>query len=50
MRIAVSAGHNVYINNLFDPGAVNNPHVESDITKETARLVIPMLRAQGMKL
>lgn len=47
MRIAVSAGHNVYINNIFDPGAVKNPYVEADITKETVAILIPTLRAQG---
>lgn len=47
MKIAVSAGHNVYINRNFDPGAVRYPHVEADITKETVEMLIPLLKAQG---
>ncbi|NLY45504.1 MAG: N-acetylmuramoyl-L-alanine amidase [Tissierella sp.] len=47
MRIAVSSGHNVYINNVFDPGAVGNGKRESDINKETVGLLISLLRSQG---
>ena len=47
MRIAVSAGHNVYVNGIFDPGATRNPYIEAEITKETVSILIPMLRAQG---
>lgn len=47
MRIAVSAGHNIYINNIFDPGATRNPYVEADITKETVKILIPLLKSQG---
>lgn len=47
MRIALSAGHNVYINNNFDPGAVGNGSREADITKETVKYLIPLLKAQG---
>lgn len=47
MRIAVSAGHNVYIGKYFDPGATNNPYIEAEINKETVEILIPILRAQG---
>ena len=47
MRIAISAGHNVYIDNVFDPGAVRYPYVEADLNKETVKLLIPMLERQG---
>lgn len=47
MRIAIAAGHNVYVNNVFDPGAVGNGKRESDITKETVRLLILLLKSQG---
>lgn len=47
MRIAVSAGHNVYVGKYFDPGAVCNPYVEAEINKETVALLIPLLKAQG---
>ncbi|WP_312908000.1 N-acetylmuramoyl-L-alanine amidase [Tissierella praeacuta] len=47
MRIAVSAGHNVYVGKYFDPGAVCNPYVEADINKETVALLIPLLKSQG---
>lgn len=47
MRIALSAGHNVYINNYFDCGAVGNGKREADITKETVKYLIPLLKAQG---
>lgn len=47
MRIALSAGHNVYVNNIFDPGAVGNGKRESVINKETVALLIPILRSQG---
>lgn len=50
MRITTTAGHNVYVNGLFDPGAVKNPHVEADITKETVATLIPLLQAQGHKV
>lgn len=47
MRIALSAGHNVYVGKYFDCGACRNPYVEADITKETVRRLIPLLQAQG---
>lgn len=47
MRIAVSAGHNVYINNNFDCGSVGSGLREADITKKTVRLLIPMLQKLG---
>lgn len=47
VRIAVSAGHNVYVNGIFDPGAVGNGKREADITKETVKHLIPLLKAQG---
>lgn len=47
MRIAVTAGHNVYINNIFDPGAIGKGKGESDINKETVALLIPVLKSQG---
>lgn len=50
MRICVSAGHNVYINNSFDCGAVGNGKRESDITRETVSLLIPLLERQGHKV
>lgn len=45
--INVSAGHNVYIGKNFDPGAVCEPYVEADITKETVKILIPILESQG---
>ena len=47
MRIAVSAGNNVYNGKDFDCGSVGNGKRECDITKETVKLLIPMLKAQG---
>lgn len=47
MRIALTAGHNVYIGKYFDPGAVNPPLTEADIVKETVALLIPLLERQG---
>ena len=47
MRIALSAGHNVYIKNVFDPGAVANGKREADINKETLAILIPLLKYQG---
>lgn len=47
MIIALSAGHNVYIGNNFDCGAIENGKRESDITKETVKYLIPLLKAQG---
>lgn len=47
MRIALSAGHNIYINNIFDVGAVGNGKREADITKETVKILIPLLEKQG---
>ena len=47
MRIAISAGHNVYNGKYFDCGAVCYPYVEADITKETVKKLIPGLKAQG---
>jgi len=47
MKIALSAGHNVYINNNFDCGAVGNGRRESDITKETVNYLMQLLKAQG---
>lgn len=47
MRIALSAGHNVYINKTFDPGAVGNGKREADINRETLAILIPILKYQG---
>lgn len=47
MRITVTAGHNVYVNGIFDPGAVKNPYVEADIVKETVAKLISLLKEQG---
>ncbi len=47
MRIAVSAGHNVYNGNYFDCGSIGSGKRECDITRETVKLLIPMLKAQG---
>lgn len=47
MRIALSAGHNVYVGKYFDPGATNPPYVEADINKETVQILIELLKAQG---
>lgn len=47
MKIAVSAGHNVYIGMNFDPGAISYPYVEANINRETVALLIPLLKAQG---
>lgn len=46
MRIAVSAGHNVFINNNFDVGAVANGKREADITRETVKYLKELLRKQ----
>lgn len=50
MKIAVSAGHNVYINKVFDPGAVGNGKRESDINKKTVAALIPLLKSQGHRV
>ena len=47
MRIALSAGHNVYNGKYFDCGSVGNGKRECDITKETVALLMPMLKKQG---
>ena len=47
MKIALSAGHNVIINGIFDVGAVGNSKREADITKETVKILIPLLERQG---
>ncbi|SCL85253.1 N-acetylmuramoyl-L-alanine amidase [Sporanaerobacter sp. PP17-6a] len=47
MRIALSAGHNVYNNGIFDCGAIGNGKREADITNETVALLIPILKSQG---
>lgn len=47
MRIAISAGHNVYNGKYFDCGSVGNNKRECDITKETVALLMPILKAQG---
>lgn len=47
MKIAISAGHNVYNNGIFDCGAYKEPYVESEITKETVTILIPILKSQG---
>ena len=47
MRIALSAGHNVYNGKYFDCGSVGNGKRECDITKETVALLISMLKKQG---
>lgn len=50
MRIALSAGHNVYIGSNFDCGAVGNGKREADITKVTVKNLISLLEAQGHKV
>lgn len=50
MRIALSAGHNVYIGNNFDCGAVGNGKREADITKATVKNLISLLEAQEHKV
>ena len=45
--IDVSAGHNVYNGKYFDCGATCEPYVEADITKETVKELIPILKSQG---
>ncbi|MBV1817350.1 N-acetylmuramoyl-L-alanine amidase [Bacteroidales bacterium MSK.15.36] len=50
MRIALSAGHNVYIGSNFDCGAVGNGKREADITKATVKNLISLLEAQGHKV
>ncbi len=50
MKIALSAGHNVYIGNNFDCGAVGNGKREADITKATVKNLIRLLEAQGHKV
>ncbi|MCF6464219.1 N-acetylmuramoyl-L-alanine amidase [Clostridium sp. Cult1] len=47
MKIAISAGHNVYVNGIFDPGATRNPYIEAEINKETVAILKPMLEKQG---
>lgn len=47
MRIAITAGHNIYNGKYFDPGATNPPLTEADIVKQTVALLIPMLERQG---
>lgn len=46
MRIALSAGHNVYIGKYFDCGAVGSGKREAAITKATVKKLIPLLEAQ----
>lgn len=48
--IVVTAGHNVYNNSIFDPGATSFPDVEADINKETAKKLVPLLRNKGYKV
>lgn len=47
MRIALSAGHNVYNGKYFDCGSVGNNKRECDITKETVALLMPILKNMG---
>ncbi len=47
MIIGLSSGHNVFVNGIFDPGAIKYPYIEADITRETVRVLIPKLQAQG---
>lgn len=47
MKIALSAGHNVFINNNFDVGAVANGKREADITRETVKYLFEILKKQG---
>lgn len=52
MKIALSAGHNVYNNGIFDAGSVspNRKLKEADITKKTVKLLKPMLEKMGHKV
>lgn len=47
VRIAVSKGHNVYNNNIFDNGASGNGKREAYEVDKTIDALIPMLRNQG---
>lgn len=47
IRIAVSKGHNVYNNNVFDNGASGNGKREAHELDKTVDILIPMLRSQG---
>lgn len=52
MKIALSAGHNVYNNGVFDVGSVspNRKINEASITKKTVSLLKPMLEKMGHKV
>ena len=47
MKIAISAGHNIYNNGIFDRGASNGDFIEATINKETVKILIDLLKKQG---
>lgn len=47
MRIALLAGHNVYVNGYFDNGASGNGLKEASFVKETVSKLIPLLKNMG---
>lgn len=47
MKVAIGAGHNVYVKGIFDQGASSGEYIEATITKNTVEELIPLLRAQG---
>ena len=47
MRIAVSAGHNIYANGYFDNGTSGHGRREAAEAKATVAIVIRLLRAKG---
>lgn len=49
-KIAISAGHNVYINNNFDCGATGNDKRESDLTKSTVSELNKILSSSGVNI
>lgn len=48
LKIAIGAGHNIYLNGNFDVGAVGNGTNEAKEVKETVRLLLPMLENIGI--
>lgn len=47
IRVAVSKGHNVYNNSVFDNGAIGSGKKEAYEVDKTVDILIPMLRSQG---
>lgn len=47
MRIAVSAGHNVFYRNIFDNGATTRGYKEAAIVRQTVKEAISLLKKQG---